>query len=701
MGREGTGREDRRARGRRPALGAGLALVALLAGGLGARTAIPLGGHRADASSAAASQREHLLNDAASSLRAARNAANAGDVLGARALLAEVAARHSVVADYAELLHVRLLVEQGETEEAAVRVEKALAQYGESILASDFYELQGEIRLALHDEAGARAAWLEAIATSRSRDRRPPLLLAIAQSFERTGEPAAAAERYLAIWTSMPLVDEALEAEARLSELDPTAALRTGGEWRRRADQIFRKRRNELALAAYRKALELGLSDPDSRRARRQIAQLLFRMRDYPRAVKEFAALPQEDDVPIWHARSLARAGRVREAVAEFKTFSSEVGGDLRTRSTYLAALLLEDLDGGQEESRSLFLEVAKTGRNPGLGGAAVWRLGWSSYRERRWADAIALWDTVIDAGDEPLAELRARYWRARAREHDGDVTAGEEFLRIALEYPLSYYGWRARARVDAPAASSKALVPPVKRGRNRLTSADLARPRILLEAGLLEAASMELQRVSGRARSLQDRLQVAELFRAAGLYHDAQRLVVDAYSELLARAPIPSMEDLWWHAWPYAYSELVGDATAGEGSVAPELVYSIMREESGYRADAISPVGARGLLQIMEETGQRLAARAGRDPISADDLLEPETNIDLGTQYLGELARRFGGRLAPAIASYNAGPSAVARWIDETPRDEDEWVEEIPYEQTRRYVKRVLRSVYAYGVLY
>jgi soluble lytic murein transglycosylase len=159
-------------------------------------------------------------------------------------------------------------------------------------------------------------------------------------------------------------------------------------------------------------------------------------------------------------------------------------------------------------------------------------------------------------------------------------------------------------------------------------------------------------------------------------------------------------LEDLWWHAWPNAYAELVAQATGREGSVVPELVYSIMREESGYRADVISPVGARGLLQIMEETGQRLAARAGRDPISAEDLFEPKTNIALGAQYLGELSQRFDGRLAPAIASYNAGPAAVTRWLGEA-RDEDEWVEEIPYEQTRHYVKRVLRSLYAYEVLY
>ena len=697
MGREGTGGSDtRRSSGRRLALGVCAAALILLGGGLAAQTAVT-----ADAHGARALQRERLLTDAASSLRAARDAERAGDIAEARVLFAEVAERHAVIADYADLLLLRLVMEQGDAKAAAVRAEQALERHRDSALIAEFHHLLGDARLALADEAGARTAWLEAIAASRSRDRRPPLLLAIAQSFERSGEPAAAAERYLSIWTSMPLADEAQEAEQRLDVLDPDGALRTAGEWRRRADRLFRKRRNEYALAAYEKALELGLSASDARRAQRQIAQVLFRMREYPRAVKEFAALPQEDDVPIWHARAMARAGRVPEAVEEFKAFSAQVGGHLRTRSIYLAALLLEDLEDGAEESRRLFRQVAEAGSKPGLGSAALWRLGWSNYRDGNWAEAIGLWDKLIAGGEDPIGGLRSRYWRARALDHLGHASAPREFARIAFEYPLSYYGWRARARVDAAAPPPEADAPGITTGTEALSARDLARPRILLEAGLIEEATAELQRVSRDARGLQDRLQVAELFRAAGLYHSAQRLVVDAYSEALARAPIPSLEDLWWHAWPYAYADLVLRATGRKGSVAPELVYSIMREESGYRADAISPVGARGLLQIMEETGQRLAARAGRAEITADDLFEPETNIDLGAQYLGELSARFGGRLAPAIASYNAGPTAVSRWIREIPRDEDEWVEDIPYEQTRHYVKRVLRSFYAYGVLY
>jgi len=154
-------------------------------------------------------------------------------------------------------------------------------------------------------------------------------------------------------------------------------------------------------------------------------------------------------------------------------------------------------------------------------------------------------------------------------------------------------------------------------------------------------------------------------------------------------------------HAWPSAFATQVDAATADDGSVPPELVWAIMREESGYRPKVISPVGARGLLQIMVPTGERLARDRGLEAFRADDLFLPETNILLGSQYLTELSRRFRGEASASIASYNAGPDAVTEWTRREGASDDEWVEAIPYTQTRSYVKRVLRSLQAYRVLY
>jgi soluble lytic murein transglycosylase len=101
-----------------------------------------------------------------------------------------------------------------------------------------------------------------------------------------------------------------------------------------------------------------------------------------------------------------------------------------------------------------------------------------------------------------------------------------------------------------------------------------------------------------------------------------------------------------------------------------------------------------------MPETGERLAQSIAMENFTEEDLFLPDVNIRLGSYYLRELLERFNGRKSAAIASYNAGPTAVSRWIDPAIED-DEWVEAIPYDQTRTYVKRVLRSLHVYRVLY
>jgi soluble lytic murein transglycosylase len=285
-------------------------------------------------------------------------------------------------------------------------------------------------------------------------------------------------------------------------------------------------------------------------------------------------------------------------------------------------------------------------------------------------------------------------------------VEAREQLAEIARDFPFSYYGWRAQMRLGAAGPGPGPSREPLEESPGRLAPEALRRARILIEAGMSEEARAEIARHVTGARSLSDRLKLAQLATDAGDYNQAQRLVVDAYSGQLARGPIRRFEDLWWYAWPSAFSPEVGHATRSEGSVEPALVYSIMREESGYRPDVISPVGARGLLQIMTATGEVLAQKQGLDVFDADDLFVPRTNISLGAGYLAELSNQFDGRLSASIASYNAGPEAVREWISEVEVEDagdrdDEWVESIPYEQTRNYVKRVLRSLYVYRTLY
>jgi soluble lytic murein transglycosylase len=650
---------------------------------------------------------EHLLRNPAATLRSAVKASERGDFETAERLLLETARRHPVIADHADLLRIRSLLARGNTTAGAAAILEALQAHPSSPLRADYYQLLGDARAHFGDWEAARSAWDAALAETGDGDRQAALHLAIARSLEDSGEPRQAAAHYATLWIGHPGREQAEEAGRRLDALEEAfgESLREGPAWRRRGDKLFRKRDNQRALAAYDRALaEGGLSQSEERRVLKQRAHTLFRMRRYTEAAESFAALPEEDEIQLWRARAVARTGDVPRAVAEFEQLAEKARGELGSRARYLAGILLED-KGHAARARAYYQQVAGSRASDGLANAALWRLGWGSYREERFAEAIDFFERLPSLEQDPIGALRARYWRARALEqldHASGEAAREEFQAIAREFPFSYYGWRSRERTPEMPPEAPRDPETISQGKARLDPADLARPRILLEAGLREEANEELHLSARRARGLWDRLGLAPLFTDAGDYHGAQRLVVDAYGEALARGPVPSLEDLWWYAWPAAYADLVGRATGVSAGVPPELVFAIMREESSYRPAVVSVNGARGLLQIMPTTGERLARETGIESFSVDDLFDPGSNIGLGSHYLDQLSRRFPGRLSAAIASYNAGPRVVRDWVGRRKgQDDDEWVESIPYEQTRAYVKRVMRSLHAYRVLY
>jgi soluble lytic murein transglycosylase len=634
--------------------------------------------------------------DPGHALRAAVEAVASGDREHAGALLRAVAGRHPIIADHADLLHMRLLVDTGDLEAAIAEEPRWTDRDGP--LRARFYALLGEAERARGDEEKARAALEFAAAGTRDRSRLAALDLAIAQSQLRSGAREPAAERLLAVWSRGADLPQAAQADALLAQLESELGrpLRTALPTLDRADRLFESHHNEAALAAYDRALELGLAPADRKRARQQRADTLFRLRRYDDAIDAYRKAPASIQREIQRARAMARAGRVPEGASALERLGRERRGERAVEALYLAAVLW---DGEKEHARAseLFEQVIRRLPRSGYAASARWSLGWAAYREGRLDEAIRQFDALSNSDPDPVSALRPRYWAIRARELQGAPNAKELYAELAREFPFTYYGWLALGRAGAPVTAKPAAVAP---GSRSLRPEQLARPRILLEAGLVHEAREELAMLFGQARGLDDRLALAELCADAGDFSSAQRVVVDAYSEELARGPAPGDFELWWHAWPAPYDAELQRATRS-GQPSRELVYSIMREESGYRPDVISVSGARGLLQLMPETATRVARTVQLDEFDPNDLFRPAVNIELGSAYLGQLLARFDGNAAAAIGSYNAGPEAVARWQPGGGASEDVWIEEIPYDQTRGYVKRVLRSLHVYRVLY
>ena len=151
-----------------------------------------------------------------------------------------------------------------------------------------------------------------------------------------------------------------------------------------------------------------------------------------------------------------------------------------------------------------------------------------------------------------------------------------------------------------------------------------------------------------------------------------------------------------WELAYPQGLLPVI--QTVGERGLDPHLVAAIIREESTYNPAAVSPAGALGLMQVTLQTGERIAGRLGGEAFNRDRLFDPIYNIKLGSRYLGQLAEKFNRNPIYTIAAYNAGPDVVAKWAQQLGGgDPDEFIESIPYTETRLYVKRVLRSYREY----
>jgi soluble lytic murein transglycosylase len=197
-------------------------------------------------------------------------------------------------------------------------------------------------------------------------------------------------------------------------------------------------------------------------------------------------------------------------------------------------------------------------------------------------------------------------------------------------------------------------------------------------------------------ARDREALVELSMLLSQAGAHHHALQVATLHFKEGIEHGGEPVPHALWSAAYPTAYLPTI--RTHVGTIVDPYLVLAIIREESQYDARATSSHGAVGLMQMMPMTAQALAKQYGHPELKREDLYEHDTNIRFGVRYLEELLQQFSGNVVHAVAAYNAGGPTVAGWIAKNGHKEpDEFVEMIPYLETRQYVKRVLRTYREY----
>lgn len=158
--------------------------------------------------------------------------------------------------------------------------------------------------------------------------------------------------------------------------------------------------------------------------------------------------------------------------------------------------------------------------------------------------------------------------------------------------------------------------------------------------------------------------------------------------------------EDFGKGGYPLEYGEII-EEYAGQYALDPYYVCAVIKTESGFDPQAVSRVGARGLMQIMPETGEWIAGKLGKEAYSQEDLFDPATNIEFGCWYLHFLQERFGGNMQLVTAGYNAGHNRVAGWLEDSGVSDGESLTDIPFEETDRYVEKVEQAYQKYRALY
>ncbi|MFN3336090.1 MAG: transglycosylase SLT domain-containing protein, partial [Thermomicrobium sp.] len=459
-------------------------------------------------------------------------------------------------------------------------------------------------------------------------------------------------------------------------------------------------------------ALGAGSTVPVERRA-----AIAFATGRYADAIAAYSAMLDGDPAraDAWYQRAIARvrSGDLGTGVQELVAMGERYPQDARTPDALVTAGTLVEWDneaGAEQLYRGVLAQY------PGSSAAreAQFRLGLLAYGRGDMEGAAALWERLAAGGD-----VRATFWYGKALAARGDLAGAQQAWQQVLQSdPQSFYGQRARelVRGELPVAKAPGQVRPLEPDDRPLTtwlaslhatnetvaqrvqvSGAARRALLLLDLGEREAAGWEVDVAADELS--EDPMALAafgwELLRrgeAAYAYRIGLRLATRAEVPQAVRAPLLE---------PVPYPESLVPVSMRFG-VDPLLLAALIRQESEFEPTAVSPTGARGLTQVMPETGAKLAQELGLTRWTPDDLFRPTTSIMLGAAELARRLEQFQGQLYLALASYNAGAGAVQRWLRERPTsDPDLFAERIPYRETRAYVQRVYAGYRAYQELY
>ena len=617
--------------------------------------------------------------------------------------------------DYVDYYLGTSYVQTGRTAEAIANLAHFSREHPDSLLVRDA-DVSYAGALIVEGQPTEAIAVLERIRTPTRSD----VEFALGRAYAALGDKEKAAAAFETVYYNMPVSGEADAAHAELEKLTLTPAPSIS-QRQIRAAELMKRKRYADAAEEYRSlaneaspqikpAMQLALADALHRAGRN---------RDAKQVLESLNNISGEDD-----AQRLYLLGQVAFSSNDNDVFYRTVE---QLRVSYPASQWLEQalltaanlhlVHHEYDQALDAYREAQKRFPDGPRASYIHWKAAWLTLRQGRNDEAKKAFEeqiTLYPSGAETSAAL---YWRARLAEEDNQFAMARAFyVKLSERYRNFYYAELARDRIKRlpatpadPSGDYPVLdrVPPlesdVKITESEPPSDELhvQKAELLGNGGLVDFAERELQAVTPAEGGSWIPAEEAQLYVETGHYDRAIEVMKHSAPNYFA-LDIPDMPRPYWEAlFPKAYWNDLKRYAAANG-LDPYLVASLIRQESEFNPNAVSRANAVGLMQLLPKTGRTVARQEKLKRYNASQLYMPAVNLQLGTRYFRGMVDKFGGSFEYALAAYNAGSDRVEEWLGQGKyRDPQEFVESIPFTETREYVQAILRNASVYKQLY
>ncbi len=608
-----------------------------------------------------------------------------------------------VLSDYADFLAAQAEHNQGNEAAAAALLHNFNERHPDSIFDIEAPELEANVLLAQGNASGAQRV-LATIADDAGD--LPNYELTQGKIAFALGRQQESIDIFKHLLLSHPLTSEANVARAKLTALGAESNL-TAIELRSLGDAFYNGGRYAEAGEQYH-ALARNATLPASERDGFAVAAAACDLKLKRLSEPQARALADtHDENGARRLYLLAELARNRNDEADLVQTISQMKTDF-PQSRWLAEALYSAgnmylLRKDYANAANYYGYLAMRFPSHKNAAAAHWRAGWLNYRQGLYSDAARMFDEQIKLFPNATETAAAMYWRGRLYETQDHnrAQAAANYRNVSRVYQHFFYAQLSRQRLQAlgePLLVADTQVAPVKAQTiPHLSdtfpedSPHIAKARLVANAGLNDYIAQEIS--ADPDSDSWSALAEAQLYASFGESYRAMRSLKRALP-YAASAPIESIPLAYWRIlFPEAWWDTIKTESAKKG-LDPYLVASLIRQESEFNASAVSYANAYGLMQLLPSVGKSMAREEGMSHFETFQLLDPETNIRLGTRYLRHVMDRFGGVQEYALAAYNAGDERVTDWQAAGPyHGIDEFVESIPFTQTRDYVQGILRN--------